>query len=187
MLKLAAVFYLGLVLVALGLNWLRGVALIPLAFTPRLWPALGASALMTLATLVFSWFAARRFPWAQQLETFFRQVIGPLPTRDVLLIALLSGTVEEIFFRGALQPALVHAFGSKALGLLVTTAGFAVIHTGRSAALRAWMPFAFVLGLFLGAVTLACDNILPAMLCHVTVNAVNLHRIARPLEKRSSQ
>ncbi len=180
MLKIAAIFYIGLVLLALALNALRGAPLLPLDFGPRFAPAMAASALMTAATLVFTAFAARRFPWAQRLEAYFRSSIGPLPAREVVLLALLSGTVEEIFFRGALQPALGAALRSDTVGLFLTTAVFAAIHTGRDPVLRPWMPFAFVLGLFLGAVTLASGNLVPAIACHVVVNAVNLLRITRP-------
>lgn len=183
MVKLAAIFYLGLALLGVGLNALQKAPLVPFALGPRLWPALLASALMTAATLVFSAFGARRWAWSQRLEATFRAALGPLTTGEVLALAVSSGIAEEIFFRGALQPALIRLLGSDPLGLIATTIAFGVIHTGRDKALRIWTLFALVLGLFLGAVTLASGNVLPAILCHVTVNAVNLHRIARPLAR----
>ena len=108
MVRLAAIVYAALALAGAGINALRGAPLIPFATGPRLLPALLASALMTAATLLFSWFGARRWPWAQRLEATFRAALGPLGTREVLALALLSGVCEEILFRGALQPALIH-------------------------------------------------------------------------------
>lgn len=184
MLRLAALFYLGMALLALAINYLRGASLVPLAWTPRLFPALVAAALMTAATLLVSIYGSRRgWAWIRDLEAIFRKTLGPLELREVLVLAFASGVAEELFFRGALQPALAHATGSDAFGLLLTTTAFALVHTGPDRALRAWVPFAFVIGFFLGAVTLASGNILPAVACHVTVNAVNLRRIARPIER----
>jgi uncharacterized protein len=181
MLRLAAIFYGAMAVVAIALNAIRGVALVPLDMGPRLAPALGASALMTAAILLFCWFGARRWDWARELEASFRKILGPLETRDVLFLAFASGASEELFFRGALQPAMIRLAGSEAFGLFIASAAFAALHAPLDRGLRAWPVFALAIGLFLGAVTLACGNVLPAILCHVTVNAVNLKRIARPL------
>src|SRR6478672_6903431 len=105
MVPLAAVFYAVMIGGAIALNLVRGAPAVPLAWGPRLYPALAAAGLMTAATLVFSAFAARRFGWARALEDAFRRVLGPLDLGTVLFLALASGTAEEVFFRGALQPA----------------------------------------------------------------------------------
>jgi membrane protease YdiL (CAAX protease family) len=183
MLPLAAVFYAAMIAAAIGLNLFRGAPPVPLAMTPRLYPALAASLLMTVATLVFSAFGSRRWAWARELEETFRRLLGPLDLGTVLFLAFASGTAEELFFRGALQPALVSASGSGALGVALTTTAFAAIHTGPDPALRPWMGFAFALGLFLGAVTLLSGNVLPAIGCHIAINAVNLRRITKPIER----
>ena len=183
MLKLAAIFYSGLFLLGIAINAARRAPLVPLAFDRRFGPALAAALAVALATFAFSSYARTRFEWSRRLETTFRSALGPLTGGDVLFLALASGTSEEVFFRGALQPALAHLMGSKAAGLLFATAVFAIVHTGRDPALRAWTAFAFVLGLFLGGVTLACGNVLPAAACHVLVNALNLRQIARPIAR----
>lgn len=183
MIRLAAIFYLAMAAAALGINALRGAPLAPLEVGPALAPALGASALMTAATLVFTSFGARRWAWVQELETAFRRVLGPQDLSTVLFFALSSGVSEELFFRGMLQPALVKMLGSPALGLILATAAFTAAHVPLERGLRYWPPFVFVLGFFLGAVTLASGNILPAILCHATINAVNLRRITRPVER----
>ena len=183
MLKLAAIFYLSMAVAALGLNALRGVPLVPLAFGPRLPPALAAAALMTVATLVFTTFGARRWSWIQELEATFRRILGPHDLGAVAFYALSSGVSEELFFRGALQPALIRVFGSDLLGLFFATVAFTAAHVPLERGLRFWPAFVFVLGLFLGAVTLASGSILPAVLCHATINFVNLRRITRPIAR----
>lgn len=183
LLRLAAIFYVTMALAALGLNALRGVPLVPLDFGPRLAPALAAAALMTLATLIFTTFGARRWSWIQELEATFRRILGPHDLGAVAFYALASGISEELFFRGALQPALIRVFGSEMLGLLVATIAFTAAHVPMERGLRFWPAFVFVLGLFLGAVTLACGNVLPAVLCHATINFVNLRRITRPIAR----
>jgi membrane protease YdiL (CAAX protease family) len=136
---------------------------------------------MALATIVLSAFGARRWDWVRDMEDAFRSVLGPLELHEVVRLALLSGVSEEMLFRGATQPLLVHALRSEALGLLAASAVFALVHFPPRRELWPWPPFAFALGLFFGYVTLASGNLLPAVVCHAAINAVNLRRITRPI------
>lgn len=183
MIHLAALFYLGMGLLAIALNALRGAPLVPLDFGPRLAPAFAAAILMTIATLVFTSFGARRWSWVQELEAAFRRLLGPQDLSTVLFFALSSGISEELLFRGALQPAFGRLVGSDVVGMLLATVAFTVAHVPLDRGLRFWPIFVLVLGLFLGGVTYACGNVLPAMFCHVSINAVNLRRITRPVTR----
>ncbi len=178
MVRIALVFYLAMALFSLAINAIRGAPLVPFALSPRLAPALVASALVAAATIVVSIYAARRWTFAQALEASFRQTLGSLSLGSCVLLALASGTAEEMLFRGAVQPALGRLLGSDMLGMLAATAAFGALHTGKDPAMRVWTAFALALGLFFGYVTLISGSILPATLCHVTINAVNLYRIA---------
>jgi len=176
--KIAAIFYAAMALFAIAINAIRGAPLVPLAFTPRLWPALGAALLVAVTTILISAYGARRWAFSQALEASFRRTLGQLTLAQCIGLALASGTAEEMLFRGAVQPALGRFLGSEVWGMLAATAAFGALHTGKDPAMRIWTAFALVLGLFFGVVTLLSGSILPALFAHVAINAVNLYRIA---------
>jgi uncharacterized protein len=81
-----------------------------------------------------------------------------------LALALLTGVVEELFFRGWLMPHV---------GLVVQAALFMLLHpAGRSG----WMYTLFTgfAGLVFGALVLATGSLVPALVAHVAVNAHGL-------------
>src|SRR5262245_7905577 len=63
--------------------------------------------LLTLGTsssmVALSLFCSRNFLWAQQLEEEFAKILVPMKLWEITAIGVLSGIVEEIFFRGAVQ------------------------------------------------------------------------------------
>ncbi len=182
MARLAVAFYVLLAAVGATINAVRDRPLVPLAGEPdRLLPAT-AAALVAAAGIIFgSAVASRRFEWAKRLEATFRQALGPLERREIRVIALASGLGEEIFFRGALQPALGDLLRSDVIGLLLATLVFALLHTAPGRGLIAWTIFAFVVGLLLGGLFSWSGSVIPPVLLHVVVNDRNLARIARPL------
>lgn len=129
--------------------------------------AAGAGAGLLLLGL---WEGLRRFSSAaRQVEGELARLLGPLSRGDALALAALSGFAEELFFRGAVQ-------GS--WGLAAATVLFALLHTGPRPAFRAWTLFAAVAGLLFGALVEWRGNLLPAVLAHFFVNAINLVRLA---------
>jgi len=94
-----------------------------------------------------------------------------LPAHEAIGLALVSGIAEEVFFRGALQPAW---------GFLPATLLFAVLHSGRGRAMLLWAATALVAGALLGALFAWRQNLCAPILCHVTVNAVQLRRLLAP-------
>jgi membrane protease YdiL (CAAX protease family) len=134
------------------------------------WPldlALGLGAAVLLVAL---WRLGRRLPSARELEASLAVLLGPLDGGDVAGLALLSGFAEELFFRGAVQGAW---------GWLPATLLFALLHSGPGKAFRLWSLFAVVAGLLFAGLTLWRGNLLPAVVGHVAVNAVNLRGLAR--------
>ena len=59
---------------------------------------------------------------------------------------------------------------------------FAALHTGRQRGLWIWTLFALIAGLLFGGLVLLAGNLLPAVIAHFVVNAVNLSRLARRSE-----
>ncbi|HEV8238461.1 MAG TPA: CPBP family intramembrane glutamic endopeptidase [Thermoanaerobaculia bacterium] len=155
-----------------GLVWIgiqRGG--IPLAlFVPRAadwWidPLAGVAA---AGVLLLTWWIVRLIPLARELEATLRERLGPLTLGEAYGLAVLSGVAEEVFFRGALQPAW---------GFLPATIVFAVLHSGRGRAMALWTSSALAAGAVLGALMLWRGNLLAPMLCHMLVNAVQLRRL----------
>lgn len=153
-----------LVPLALLLGWLLGI---PLRGTLDLAPSSLAIAL--LATVPLWWLlrqlhriesAALRelFQWIQgQVRTMF----AGASTLQLALISLLAGLGEELLFRGVLQPALQMASGGLA-GLLLASLLFGVAHWLNAA----YVIFAFLMGLYLGAMYWMTENLVVPIIIH---------------------
>ncbi len=110
-----------------------------------------------------------RFRFGERLERALAETIGPLETRDVLILALVSGFGEELFFRGMLQPLVGYAVASVLFGIL---------HVGPSRAFLPWTLFALAGGFLLGGIVELTGALGPAILAHFVVNFVNLGRLS---------
>jgi hypothetical protein len=84
----------------------------------------------------------------------------------VVVIGLLAGTAEEVFFRGFMQTRL-RARWSARWAVVATSACFAIMHLE-------WLHglLAFILGLYLGAITELTGSALPAVASHVVNNVL---------------
>jgi len=84
----------------------------------------------------------------------------------VVVLGLLAGGAEELFFRGYMQSRLRAAW-RPATAVVVTSVAFALLH-------MEWIhaSMALVLGLYLGALTERTGSVLPAIVCHVVNNSV---------------
>ena len=91
---------------------------------------------------------------------------GPDLFNAVIVIGLMAGAAEEIFFRGYMQTRL-RARWPAPLAVAVTSFCFALMHLE-------WLHgiLAFVLGLYFGALTEMTGSTLPAMTCHVVNNVL---------------
>jgi membrane protease YdiL (CAAX protease family) len=84
----------------------------------------------------------------------------------VIVIGVLAGSAEEVFFRGYMQ-SLLRERWRPLTAVAVTSACFGLLHLD-------WIhaPLAFILGLYLGFVAELAGSALPAIACHVVNNAV---------------
>jgi membrane protease YdiL (CAAX protease family) len=91
---------------------------------------------------------------------------GPELFLAVLVIGLIAGGAEEVFFRGYLQTSL-REHVSPAPAVILTSLGFALFHLD-------WVhgALAFGLGLWLGYITERTGSALPACACHMVNNAL---------------
>ncbi len=86
------------------------------------------------------------------------------------LFGYLRSLMEELFFRGFLYPVLVRRFGT-ATAVLLTSAGFGLIHAPQLG--RAWGPVLviFLVGLALTIARAATKSVAPGFLIHVAYNS----------------
>lgn len=178
MLGLAAVFYAVLCAIGAGWMWWRvGADGIAAAFTggdPGTAALYGGG--IGVAAVLLTMMMSRWMSWASKLERVLGDVLGPVGFVDAVLLALMSGVGEEVFFRGALQPALQGWFGGAA-GYVVASVVFGLVHAPIKRDLWPWTLMAMAMGFVLGWLYLATGNLLAPIACHVVINAINLWRI----------
>jgi membrane protease YdiL (CAAX protease family) len=96
--------------------------------------------------------------------------VETLSSWEITLLALSSGFAEELFFRGAMQPAL---------GLLLTSLIFGAVHTGPRRVFVAWSVWAFIMGLLFGVIFELSGVLWGPVLAHVWINQRNMAYMRR--------
>jgi hypothetical protein len=110
------------------------------------------------------------FGMARELEKEFGWILGEQKKWEIAVLAVLSGIAEEFFFRGAMQ---------QAVGPLLATVIFGVLHWPVNWSFRLWPFFAAAAGAVLAMERHVTGGLVAPILTHVIVNAVNLTRITR--------
>jgi membrane protease YdiL (CAAX protease family) len=119
------------------------------------------AALLVLSTRI----AVQRWTFAQQLHSDLRPVARDLTVPSVVVIALLSGIGEEMFFRGFLTPLI---------GVFAQALIFGVVHQMRGPSRWVWVAWASAVGLCFGALFLLTGSLLGPIAAHAAVNGYNL-------------
>lgn len=112
--------------------------------------------------------ATRQFQWARDLRASFRDLLGPLTGREILILALASSIGEELLFRGALLPWL---------GVWWQAIVFALLHVGPGRRFLPWTASAFVLGVAFGELAIQTHNLGGPIAAHFAINFLNLRYI----------
>lgn len=156
------------VLFVLALVWIyfQGRLSPELFFDPRV-EALPRLILLTLGAsssmVALSVYCSRNFAWAQELEAEFAKFLVPMKLWEIAAIGLLSGVVEEIFFRGALQAAV---------GLIPASLVFGLAHFVPRHPFWNWSLYAAFAGFLLGCLFELTHHLLPVMMAHGLTNFV---------------
>ncbi|MCC6763426.1 MAG: CPBP family intramembrane metalloprotease [Deltaproteobacteria bacterium] len=148
---------LSLALVAVSLAWaaLRDLPLAaPLTPTPGrvIAGGLAGALLWTTIPLLLRAPSMRRV-WHEVLRPF----AGTLSVADVVVIAALSGTTEELFFRGVLLPET---------GVVASSLCFGALH----ALTPTYFAWATAVGAGMSALTLTADSLVVPIVAHATYN-----------------
>lgn len=176
-LKAATIVYGALAAAAVAWGFVRGDA--DLYHHPAPWMhldgalgiavGLGAGIVVGVVVVLATRTAVRRTAWARALHVEFRQIFGPLSTRDVFVFASLSSVAEELFFRGALQPSA---------GIVLASLVFGLLHVGPTRRFAPWTAMAIGMGFVLGLLYWATGNLLAPVVAHLVINALNLRFIS---------
>jgi membrane protease YdiL (CAAX protease family) len=102
------------------------------------------------------------------IRSVLQQAAGADLFGAVIVIGVLAGTVEEIFFRGYMQTRLRQRW-SAPVAIAATSVCFSVLHIDPSGI---HVVLAFALSLYLGFVAELTGSVLPAIVCHVVNNIV---------------
>jgi len=129
-------------------------------------PAVGVA--LGLAVVGLTRVATRNFQWARDLHTSFRDLLGPLTAREIVILALASSIGEELLFRGALLPWV---------GVWVQAAVFAALHIGPGRRFLPWTMSALVLGIGFGLIAQWTGNLGGPIAAHFAINFLNLKYI----------
>ncbi len=156
------------------------------AFPKHAWVVVPALLVLTLSGSVISdslYRLAKSIPWPDVLseleiaiksaEVASNEVIGSFLQMNTILdffavffvMAILPGLGEELLFRGAMQPLMIRFTKSPHLGVLITSALFALVHLQ----FYTFLPI-LVLGIVLGYLRLWSQSIWPSVIVHIINN-----------------
>ena len=169
---LGLLLYAGMGLLAVLIAWFRDSPLFeqPAGIAPiaGALPSLVLGLLVAALTVASTRFLTQRTSWARQLRVEFRAVLHGATSQDIVVLALASGTAEELFFRGALAPWL---------GVTLSSLAFGLAHIGPTRRYLPWTAWALVMGFILGALSWATGSLVGPLVAHVTINALNLRYV----------
>lgn len=131
-----------------------------------------------LVSLVVSEVMTRSSRLGEALADALGEGLIGLGRGDAILLALASGTAEEMFFRGALQPAV---------GLVLASILFGACHFLPRRELLLWSVYAVVMGIAFGLLFEWTGHLIAPIAAHVVVNGVNLPRLAKRAEERRNE
>jgi membrane protease YdiL (CAAX protease family) len=131
---------------------------------------LGLGIAVGLGVVGLTRLATRHFQWARDLHASFHDLLGPLTTREIVILALASSIGEELLFRGALLPWL---------GVWIQAVVFALLHVGPKKRFLPWTASALVLGIAFGWLTVWTGSLGAPIAAHFTINFLNLRFIVR--------
>ena len=175
-----------LIVQAAGLGWPCAVAAGALGLSPRalglglprpsdLPLAAGLSVGLWAPLLAADSLRARLFGDPEVFRTF-QDLIEPGwggYAAVVGILAVLPGLMEELAFRGILQPLLTEAWGGAA-GIVAASAAFAAFHRNLEQ-----LVVQFLLGLALGWLRRRTGSLWPCILVHALHNALSVWAMAR--------
>jgi uncharacterized protein len=123
-----------------------------------------------LAMVFLSRLLTHSWEWARVLHQEFHAVVHELSSKEIFILAAASSVGEEMFFRGAMLPAI---------GLWSSSALFAAMHVRAQWRFLPWTIMSFIMGLAMGLMHMKTGNLGGPIVAHFTINFLNLNYIAK--------
>jgi membrane protease YdiL (CAAX protease family) len=170
-----------LLLVATGWSHFAGIPLQPaLVFHYKAaLIGLGAGCLMALAGYLLFLMSRSLAAFGQLrelIESYLIPMLAELKPFDLVIMAVVSGFCEEIFFRGV---------GQAQLGVVITSICFGLFHdpTFRH---PSYAVVAFLYGLILGGLYMYTGNLWAPIIAHVVHNLISLYMLRYKIKPPAS-
>ena len=166
-----------LALLAMGIGYLFGFS--PLHQLHWSWQSLGIGLVCVVPMVALFWFSVlSNWRPLRRIRMFLLRRVMPLfdgqPWIAVLLISVLAGVGEEVFFRGLVQNGLENWIGGSlglCVGLFVGSTLFGMLHS----ASRTYMISAAIFGFYFGLLLLWTDNLLVPIVAHAVYDCIALY------------
>jgi len=163
--------------VAVALGWLVGNP--PFRGSHFGMPAVAGGVAATIPLLLLMrwsvlsrWAPAARF--SREVEARLLPLFAGCSTLDLVIVSVAAGVGEEALFRGVIQVGLADRFGPLA-GLTAASALFGLAHMVSPL----YALLAGLVGAYLGGLTLAAGNLVPAILAHALYDFLALSYLLR--------
>jgi len=171
----------GLGFIGLLIAWLANISLYSQLEISR--PALLRGLLATLPMLagLVLLMQSRWSPLAdlrQHVESLVRDVFYHSSWPELAMISLAAGVGEELLFRGALQP-LIAGWTSPVVGVVFVGVIFGAMH----AVSKTYFVLATVIGIYLGWLALAHDDLVAPITTHAIYDFVALAYVQRRVRR----
>ncbi len=178
----AIIFEGGLVLAAWGLGLAVGF---PIWFHIQVsWRVVGLAVVETLPLLLLAWWSLHsNWPPLARLAGTIEELVAPLfagsPVYALALVSILAGVGEEALFRGVLQGVFGEWLGVWG-GLAITSVLFGLAHLVTAE----YAILAGLIGVYLGSLALAHQNLAVPMLIHALYDFVALTYLVSRFRRR---
>ena len=158
-----------LVLSVLG-DWFYGGSIIASWTAAQALPtgAILAASIFVLVYMATATLLSSLFAWGAEMERIFQTMLTPLSYFQILVLSLLSGFIEEWFFRGVLL---------SYFGLIVSSVVFGLAHLIPARRVWRWSIWSFGAGLVLGWMQLKFQNLWLTALTHSAINFLLLLKL----------
>jgi membrane protease YdiL (CAAX protease family) len=129
------------------------------------------SALITLFILGILFYFLSLTGFTPPENPLGEQIMESLTVPLLFIVPLLSSVSEEIFFRGFLQPKIIH-FTTPPLGIIITSILFGIAHISYGNPLQVIIPF--FIGILFGVLIVKTKNIIAPITAHYFFNFIQL-------------
>jgi len=137
--------------------------------------ALFMAAVVVAGYVLISQVTVHLTQWGRQLEALLKQLLTPMSYLNIAILALVSGFLEEWFFRGILY---------SHFGIVLSSLFFGLCHLVLVGKLWIWSLTSFFMGVLFCLIVRETNSLILCALMHSGINAILLVRLNRSALER---